>query len=639
MSELYLVEHQHQVYDLVSRGMRDKGQWIALGPSAMWALEQEKISYRIPEDFYSVENLENLSLKTHKKVEWLCCHLDNIILEKFSDLKQQGIRPLLFHIFALNMLFVGLVGRIFKLRAILDAHPGHTVYVHNGPHYQPSIFGIGFSNRETLWSHLLTLPGWDIELKLLKEPERMTRDPLPSLRSKIGSLREIVEGPVKSSILGYTIMKHVKSKEWSQLWNFLGSNARGTILINGSVYEWADVLPLLRSAGWNLIYSSQECFGKYKIDANKDIEPLFFEDDRNIMDCFQYCGVSFYPLLKGRFLWLIEDSPALYTQIIHNFVQAAKNYKICAVLSGNNTTGIEHAVNQVARHLGIPVLSWQHGFIMPHKDLMQFYEFSLLMTSDFAFVYGDKVKRILETYQHKFAAKVRAIGAPSLDRIKVSISETKQKMNGRNTQAVHILYATTNYYQNSWYVGFSPPFRDCCFYRDQLFIMNSLQKLVKDAPLDITVTVKLHPNHLIDDPPWIRDFNCVEKVVLIKRRPSFSELLLSHDVVLLDVPTTTSLQAISTKLPVFTLMSHWRYPREARALLEKRAICMDNVQTLMDAIRDYLYSSNYNADIEDNSFLKMYGLHEHDGKSAERAVKEVLEIIEGKNGSRVLEFK
>ena len=52
MPNLFLVENSTQVKDLLSRGMRDKGQWIALGPSAMAAMEEAGILYCIPEDFY-----------------------------------------------------------------------------------------------------------------------------------------------------------------------------------------------------------------------------------------------------------------------------------------------------------------------------------------------------------------------------------------------------------------------------------------------------------------------------------------------------------------------------------------------------------------------------------------------------------
>ena len=54
---LFLVEHFSHVDDLLKRNMRNHGQWVALGPGAMYALKREGISYKIPEDFCSNEEM------------------------------------------------------------------------------------------------------------------------------------------------------------------------------------------------------------------------------------------------------------------------------------------------------------------------------------------------------------------------------------------------------------------------------------------------------------------------------------------------------------------------------------------------------------------------------------------------------
>ena len=124
MDNLFLVEHSGQVEDLLSQGMKDKGTWIALGPSAMWALDRAGISYKIPEDFYIHRELGEICLKNHQRVEELCRELDKIIRKFSPDLVKLKMQPFLFSMFPLIVAFDALVSRIFQLQAILKVNPG-----------------------------------------------------------------------------------------------------------------------------------------------------------------------------------------------------------------------------------------------------------------------------------------------------------------------------------------------------------------------------------------------------------------------------------------------------------------------------------------------------------------------------------
>jgi len=248
------------------------------------------------------------------------------------------------------------------------------------------------------------------------------------------------------------------------------------------------------------------------------------------------------------------------------------------------------------------------------------------MTSDEVFLYGECVKKAFETYKHRFSANTFAIGSSCLDRLKVLNGSPRKKQPKKIGRFINILYATTNYYQNLWYAGISPPFSDCYFFQDGFFIMEALQRLLENN-YNIKATVKLHPSRLLEDPPWLEKFSGVKNIKFIKDKPKFVKLLQLSDVILIDLPSTIVLQSVSTNLPVFVLMRHWNYTHYARTILEKRAVCADDVKTLIDNLCKYLDSGIYQADINDDSFIKGYGTFLNDGKSAERAAGEVLEMI------------
>jgi hypothetical protein len=80
---------------------------------------------------------------------------------------------------------------------------------------------------------------------------------------------------------------------------------------------------------------------------------------------------------------------------------------------------------------------------------------------------------------------------------------------------------------------------------------------------------------------------------------------------------------------MFVLMNIIVYPERAREMLERRAVCADDAGDLMVKLDQYLRKGIYGADVMDNEFLKAYGIYLDDGRSAERAVAEVLKTVDG----------
>lgn len=191
-----------------------------------------------------------------------------------------------------------------------------------------------------------------------------------------------------------------------------------------------------------------------------------------------------------------------------------------------------------------------------------------------------------------------------------------------------ILYVITNYYRNAWYCGFSPPFSDRIYYKEQMVIISRLKDIVGKSA-DLSLTIKLYPNPetLDDDPPWTTDLSGIPKIHLV-RNPAFSLLMRSFDILLIDSPTTTLLQAIATRKPVFVLTSVVSPPSAHLPLLKKRAVCSDRADGLMDALNAFIQTNIYPADCEDREFLKLYGTCLDDGHSHRRVENIIKKYLE-----------
>lgn len=623
MYNLLLVEHDYQVQDLLSSGLEKKGEWIALGPSAMGHLDDIGIDYRIPEEFFAAEELAVLCEETHRQVEFLCDRLDEELLKTHPALREQGMFPFRFNIFPLTALFDGVRGRMFQLNKLFNAHPDVVVYVHRGQHLSEGVHGLGFSNSDALWGSLASLPGWGRQIKVFPDPG--ARGGLN--REKWEGLREAVRATVGRSVVATTVVRNIA------LGDVVGAldvvrHQRDSIVLLGSPNEWRWVMANIRRRGWRLLFVEEELFGPDDVSqASTGGEESLrrIETDPSMKVVFEFAGVGFYELFRQR-LWKIwRESPLEIDIVARKVAEAMARYRVKAIVRNSCVTGLNHVVNQAARMVGIPVFTWQHGFVGYYTRVTQFRDYCDLMTSSVAFVYGSEVERAYTRYGRTFGCRVIPVGSPSLDAIR--------ELSGRNERGEHglgrrprVLYATTNYYRNSWYFGAPPGLSDLLLYRDQLAIVRALRGFVEEEGAH--VTAKLHPSASSDDPPWAKRSRETEGIRFIRGERSFVDLLGESDVAILDIPSTTLLQAIAAGLPVFVLMRHWQYPQGARSLLAKRAFVANEAGSLVSAVRDFLRSEIYPANIEDTGFIEAYGTYLHDGKSRERTLDALVKEIE-----------
>jgi len=244
-----------------------------------------------------------------------------------------------------------------------------------------------------------------------------------------------------------------------------------------------------------------------------------------------------------------------------------------------------------------------------------------LVGPDALFVYGEDVREAYEHYMSdypEYPCRVFSVGSSRLDRLK-DMAIWWQK--GKSTvipKGINILYIITNYYCNSWYCGFSPPISDNLYYRDQCIIIGRLCNLIERRK-DLRVTIKLYPNLLYDyDPPWIDDVQNIGNINIVRNEKSAGELLGSHNISVIDFPSTTLLEALSVGRPVFVLSRIVMWPDRVTRKLEKAAWVAEDPEDLMDQM-ERLIESGFLESRSNSAFLKKYGIHIDDGKSFGRA--------------------
>jgi hypothetical protein len=226
--------------------------------------------------------------------------------------------------------------------------------------------------------------------------------------------------------------------------------------------------------------------------------------------------------------------------------------------------------------------------------------------------------------REKFGCELRSAGSYELEQLFQDAATPGQEFD--------ILYATTNYYLNYLYIGgiAHSTFQDNDLWNTQRRILDLLGESGRKAVL------KLHPGQYQE--AYIREYireKGYGKISVIRNERSFPDLALHAGMVILDCPSTTLLQAVAAKKPVFTLTKHVHLTGEALAALGGAAFCTANLDEFITTIRRYLAGEPGPASLgpAGTNFLELYGTDRADGKVADRVISLLRSLRdEGRSG-------
>lgn len=630
---IIFLENETQVRDCLSwlNDIAGEKTIIALTPFAMHELDKNGMIYRIQEDYYDPRDLYKMGMANFQKVENLCSIIDGFIMKSIPSANIRKITPALFSFYHFKMIYDAMTVRIFQLSCIFHKEKPEIVYIYDTEKYS---FGqsekapfLQFDNRESIYSQLLRLEDWKINIKILQGERR-------------NEIEKVEKINIFSSINFRTyISKHLHNPELIDLvfiinkggipgllrsfWYYFKPGVRReSVGLLGGGYEWHESIIELRKKKIGPIHWVRFDLRQLFNMKDNDIhgldnvwEQLIKNED--FSRSFSYNDIDFFKTIEDRLEFLIKQITMACIRAAQNAEEMIAKNKIKVFISPEITSCLDHSVARIARNKGIPVITWQYGAYgaMDHPIL----NYTDLISSDFHFVYG---KGVQEQYIHAaefYKTTLVPVGSATLDRLQVKYAKERNKLEAKKT----ILYITNSYWQNNLYVSFFPVFSDNLFWRTQKAIVDTIGKYNEYSKI-----IKIHPSSLYTDP----DFNsCIIKsgfkyFQIIKNEKSSFELLSKADIIVIDLPSTTLLQALTTTKPVFVYMGHIHFDKKAFQMLENRAVCSERIEDLMLKLDDYLKNGSYRKDVTNQDFLKMFGTYE--GSAAQYAANKLREIID-----------
>jgi len=355
----------------------------------------------------------------------------------------------------------------------------------------------------------------------------------------------------------------------------------------------------------------------------------YISNSKKLRELFKFNDIDFFPVVEKRFEFLIEKLIQVCLQTYKNTDNLIKKQRIRVVLGSSFSSCISQTVSQAAKNLDVPVILWQHGAYGYFDSPIQIY--NDIIPADILFSFGEGIVDKYRDVAKKLNKKIIPIGSSALDYLYRKKDENREDVGKSlelDPQKKNILYAMANFYQNYFYVWNSRPFSDNLLWLTQQKIIEKISNFD-----NYNFIIKLHPNLLCRDQPvraYVEDRK-YKNFFFVKNEYNFTDLLALADAIVIDFPTTSLLQSLTTNKPIFAYFGHLNIDDDARKLLDRRICCSNVLADFLNILNDSFSTgfTNIDKNLDDEEFLKKYGVYQQDGQSLKRAAQTILKHVGG----------
>ena len=614
---IIMLEHQEDVFQYLEVKKTIPGSHIIIAtiPDVCWELEKRNIAYIGIEKYYNSDIIYTLGIKNYETVEAICSKIDSALQKMVPELKKYSFKPAFDNFYYLKILYDNLTLRITILQSIIECEKPDEIIAFSTERRPAGFQSLPFAINESIYSILLSIKNWNAQIKILPKKQKKQNELIniqdlaiePCLRINT-PFRFIYSSLIKVknflSNSDFNLLEFLYSKIIEAIFN------KKTLFLFRADPSWSAMIDLLCLHGYQLVNLSEstessQSESRFDIIINKQI----FE---TIKEFCIHCNIDFSQIFEDRCFQALEEYLHLAGKIIQNVEWNINKYKPLAFLSSEKATYIEHMYAHIAQSRNIPVIAWQHGDGPFYPPMQIFVE---IRDTDIHMSYGPGHQEMLNVAPHNhFSTRIESVGSLILENIYLKKSE--------NTGKNRILYVTTQFYYNNYYIN-NYPVPDNSLWNYQKAILNLLG--TSQIPTIFKLMPQKYETPLFSEYIKENEFNNISVVHFEK---SFVDLLKDADIVICDYPSTPVIEAIAAKKTIFVLLSSPHLRQESLDLLKKRVFWCENVEDFVTMISNYLNgtSLDQNPSIENYEYFELFGVDKLDGNVSKRA----LEILEHK---------
>lgn len=628
---LFIVEDPKKIDQIFQDSAKIKWQfvYISLSPSVSYAFEKFKIPFKSISDYGGGEERYQQGLENFERIERIVTILDKELAHLHNI---PTLAPARYSIYNLKILFDVLWNTIHILKRIIETEQPDFIRLYATPKGKSEERIYAFSNDESVYAEVLSMPGWNIPIEIIQEIYPYIPDQL-IIGEKNTTFFRLLAWIKKQHLffnLGLIGKRDGIVSAAAALYYYITCWHPTPVLIYNNGYNWDDSLVELYRGGLVPVYRiTDETFNKVISKDNKYREAVRKVCTRHpsMREFDQVIGIGISTFFFERLSQIIErsihESIAVYPLIRRTIPQK----KIHCLLHSVRERAIGHAIVQAAHDAGIPVVSWQHGGAgYCYHPMMSFTEF---INSDWHFVFGEGVARSYRSTSESIGLEKIPIfvplGSSSLDHFYRNAKRSDEKKEQK-----YVVFITSAYLQNIYPISLH---YDLPIGNEHIWILQKqIMDLAKKNP-DTEFIIKLHPTHKNKEPlvSYITEHE-IKNIKIITSEMTIQDLIYVTDMMIFDVISTGILQVLTSDLPIFVYSGLHPLDSEPINELKKRAYVYDNIEEFIANIEKYLIIKQVtrnSVDYLNKDFLKKYGTNIQTHNSAGLAMAKLKKIISG----------
>lgn len=629
MKRLLLFETTAQLKKLLRRfdACNLENTWVALSPEADYAAEIAGLTYRQVEDFYDEAELIALGIKNYKTVGDFCDTLDQILHTYLYDIPEVKYCSAHQSFHSWKILFDAILNRTFALKAAIENIKPNEIVSFKGVNLERRD-GFGFLSSSVFRS-TLPIVAEHYHVKLTQISAAMLDwQSLTSYRQRVSWLLHQLPG-------GWRIANALTwlTQERSRVSNSDFDKGQPVLVVTEPGYDVDYVVEKWRTENIGPVIILTNRLRALKAPARerqmlrKKLTEMWdsTECQQKLLPYFNINGLDYYPIAYPRlhyFIFHFLPQSLNWARFTRHILQKLEKGVVLSIL--------KPVACEVARHLGIPSVTYQHGGFLGYVDAPIF-EHMELSRGDYYFCYGEDIVKFLakpvpsaHRSPDKHRAKPIAIGSTTLDSIAQAKDDIPSNYPPNKTEKSRkVIYVSSSLMGDQRYHAYHIH-PDIWNWR----LQRELIKIFGHFP-EIQFIAKLHPRDIVKNPidDWFRH-NPIPNVKIVRDVP-FSKLLHHADLIIMDHPSTTLVQALTTnkKIILYADRTFFRFDPHALELVKKRVVFSETKEQFFKDIERVLNEDDWALPEPINDeFLRGYGTYLNDGRSAERAVQALIDL-------------
>ena len=572
---------------------------IATSKAAISECIKNGIPFQSIESFTAQEEVNELGHKTINLLSDIINFSDNFLINELTKLAELKIYPFKFNALRLKILIDTISAKILFFKNFLQKTDASESIIHIYTNYEVTLFtnnGL-FNEYENLY--LRIIDQFQINNFSLFKVGYYSSHPGSFYSSNIENKKN-------------TIYKKYKNFIKQRINYFNKTKASFVIFDYGHDIKYLEHILL------------ENNYKKFFITEASNLIDYFYNNlwkkinkENKFRNFFKYEDISYFkiikPILKS---FIIDEIPRAIITYEKN-IQAIKNSNIKFAITGSINVGLVARSAMLAlQSKNIPIITYTEGggygqFVSPHHHN----EFT---DGDILFCYGKGNVEYIKSLNLKNTKKLIPVGS-----IKQRIIFDKAKNLKTPKKINSVMFVPSIYNDNAFVAPFNG-LTPCASFLSHVKITRYLISI--KSKINININIKPHPDDIILTKILkLNEFSESLNYVNGKLEDKLKDI----DIFILDFPSTTLLELISTKSYVFLLNENnaFKFTDVQKELLDKRVYIFNHFDEMKTAIDSVVKNNKLYPIKEDNSFLINYAFQDDEINQINHVFDEIKKLM------------